>query len=197
MKKAFILVAVLAAMCSAGHAQSFGSAENHIQIGAGVSSLDGSSDHLSTAISASYGFDYFFLPYISVMPTVTYSCTSAEIDTFDELDHIKYAQNKYIDLSASLKIHLGNSGIALGVGPYFAYAFDCDDYSVHGSNGHVKLTRYDIGLTPSVTIGAGKHFEIGLKANIGLTDTTENDDDSPDLDKRNFKSGQLFIGFKF
>lgn len=80
-----------------------------------------------------------------------------------------------LDAFCSLRYHLdaGGVGIIFGLGPDVSYIFYQSPYYIDADpgdplNGKDKFYHFDYAVQPSITFRAGKHWQWGLEANLGV-----------------------------
>jgi len=111
------------------------------------------------------------------------------------------------DAFCSLRYHLdaGKVGIVFGLGPDVSYIIDqsgyyLDAYPDDPLNGKDKFYRFDYAVQPSITFRAGKHWQWGLEATIGLRNMRipyPQYPDSPVGSPHRFDRFSLTCGFHF
>ena len=173
MKKRILLVIaflLVAGGASAQEKRSFKRFENDFQLGSGLfleSGYRSNEQNPGLVIRLSYGLDLRFNEEWSMMPEVGYRTGSWAGNDPDYLD--------CYDFSLTARYHMKTDAnhYVLGLGPAFSYVSTSDTYYFdadpsHPLAGKEKFNKYDIGLKPSVSYLVGKHFQVGLEANIGL-----------------------------
>ena len=180
MKKRILLVIaflLVAGGASAPEKRSFKRFENDFQLGSGLfleSGYRSNEQNPGLVIRLSYGLDLRFNEEWSMMPEVGYRTGMGDYA------HRSWAGNDpdYLDcydFSLTARYHMKTDAnhYVLGLGPAFSYVSTSDTYYFdadpsHPLAGKEKFNKYDIGLKPSVSYLVGKHFQVGLEANIGL-----------------------------
>ena len=180
MKNKSLLVIVFLFVTVVAFAQqkrSFKRVENYIQLGSGLFLESGylaNEQNPGLVIRLSYGLDYRFNEKWSIMPEVGCRTEMGDYAHFSWVGNDPDYLDCY-DFSISARYHLGTNAnrFVLGLGPAFSYVFSSDTYYIDAEpdnplGGKEKFNKFDVGLKPSVSYLFGKHFQIGLEANIGL-----------------------------
>ena len=149
--------------------------EHNIQLGTGVHFETGSNaksfHNAGAAFQLFYGLDLSLSDKWSLMPGIGFRgcfATPAFFLKGGDFDGMAYA-----DVSLSLRYHKPASNVFFGMAPAVSYLLVPDTYSVNSDptsplDGQETFNRIDFGIRPSVTFRAGRHFQWGVEAHIGV-----------------------------
>lgn len=180
MKRISIAIASLL-IWTAAEAQEISSGkrlENNIMIGAGLFAESGQRGHEEfpgAVLRLSYGLDVRLNEKWSVMPGAGIRAQMGQIN------HIGWVGGDpdgmaMADVFCQARYHFEADGtkMAVGLGPQFSVMTTPDYYYVDADpsdplDGKEKFKRCDIALMPSIVSQAGRHFQWGFEASIGLS----------------------------
>ncbi len=178
MRHNLLLLTVLLLAAHTGFAQDQGGrkkVEHNIQLGTGVHFETGSNaktfHNAGAALQLSYGLDVSLSDKWSLMPGVGFRGCFATPAFF--LEGGDFDGMAYADVSLSLRYHKPASKVVFGIAPVVSYLLVPDVYYVDADptdslNGEETFNRTDFGIRPSVTFRAGRHFQWGVEAHIGV-----------------------------
>ena len=140
--------------------------------------FNGSSDYpipfIGTSFRVAYGLDIPLKGNWSLMPGASLrahtACLIGMFGVGGDIDTHACA-----DAFCSLRYHIdaGKIGIVLGLGPDVSWSPAKNSYYIDADprdprNGHPKFKHFGYSLQPSITFQAGKHWQWGLEALVGL-----------------------------
>lgn len=150
--------------------------EHRFSLGAGITAEreDGRTDN-GLALRAGYALAYNLSEQWSLMAGLAIRDVSE--NTFgDAMDGADDDHFTFLDLPLVARYHVGQGkgSWALGLGPVLSYCISNDTYYIDADpqsplNYLDKSKRFVLGLQPAVTYRLSRHWELGVEANIGLT----------------------------
>ena len=173
MKKLLLTVLFLTSLIAGAQERKW---EHRIYVGAGLMNecAEGYSGS-GLALKAGYGLRYFCAEQWSLTAGVTLRdvTENAFKNTLEGADDDHFT---FLDVPAIAQYHVGRGkgSWSLGLGPVFSFCIANEHYYVDADpdsplNQLDKCKKFAFGLQPSITYQLSRRWEIGIEANIGLT----------------------------
>ena len=149
--------------------------EHNLQLGFGIYKEGGNSAYRNPGfvLRFSYGLDINLANSLWIMPGIGYRTQGG---TFKNPPGTSAPSSDMADVFCQVRYKCNKDGcaIVLGLGPQLSFATKPDKYIVSSGpasplNGKWRLSRWDVGLIPSVMFRPFKHFQFGVEGSIGLT----------------------------
>lgn len=122
------------------------------------------------SLSFSYGLNYYLSSSFSIKTGL--GIRQETVNAFSSDDGGDDDSFTFMDIPVTAQYH--NNGWTLGLGPVFSLCAANDTYYNDANpndplDGKDKLKTFSLGLQPSISYQLSRHFDIGLSADINLT----------------------------